>query len=168
MEPNQTRFRKRIRKEIERLKDRAEQLEGREREEQLQLIDMLERDHSGIDEGDALDDLVRERAWSSIITALNGIERQVGGLRQVLEADATRIPSPDVAQQIVDQFAYDCQNVEKLMKFHRTRGHLTVEQRQQLETQLRTQVETMMALFQRSKPLTDAVLRSFSAQLLSV
>jgi hypothetical protein len=156
-----------MRKEIERLKEEAEQLEGQEKEERLHLIEMLEQNHSGMEDEDLLES-EQEQTWETIISVLNGIEQQVFDLRQTMEAEHARIKSPDIAQRIVDQFSYDCQEAEKLMKYHERRGQLTREQRAQLETQLRTQVETMMGLFRRSEPLTEAVLRSYTAQLFSV
>jgi hypothetical protein len=154
-------------REIERLKEQAEHLEGQKKEVQLQLIEMLEQNHSGIEDEDLIGS-EREQVWTSIISVLNGIEQQVADLRQTLATENAHIQSPEVAQRIVDQFSYDCQEAEKLMKYHERRGHLSMEQRALLETQLRTQVETMMGLFRRSNQLTEAVLQSFSAQLLSV
>jgi hypothetical protein len=167
LESHETKFRKRMRREIERLRAQTERLEGREREEQIQLIEMLEN-HIGTEEEERfLTVFDQDQAWGSLITALNGIEQQVAELRRTLETEKTGIPSPEAAQRIVDQFSYDCQETEKLMKFHERKGHLTREQRAQLETQLRTQVNTMMLLFRNSEYLTEAVLRSFTAQLLS-
>jgi hypothetical protein len=167
LERHETRFRKRMRKEIERLKEQAAQLEGPEKEEHLQLIEMLEQNHTGAEEEDLLVS-EQEQTWATIISVLNRIEQQVADLRQTLEAENARIESPEIAQRIVDQFSYDCQEAEKLMKYQERRGQLTHEQRAQLEAQLRIQVETMMALFRRSEPLTEAVWRSYTAQLFSV
>jgi hypothetical protein len=156
-------------REIERLKAQTGRLEGREKEEQLELIEMLEQNYAGTNEEERfLSVFEQEQAWASIIQLLNGIEDQVAELRQTLEARRARIPSPEVAQQIVERFSYDCQEAEKLMKFHERKGRLTGEQRAELEIQLRTLVETMMALFRRSDLLTEAVMRSYSLQLLSV
>jgi hypothetical protein len=167
LESHETKFRRRMRREIERLRAQTERLEGREKDEQIQLIEMLEN-HMGTEEEERfLNAFEQEQAWASIILILNTIEHQVRELQQIFEVDAIRFPSPDAAQHIVDQFSYDCQEAEKLTKFYERKGHLTREQRAQLETQLRTQVETMMALFRRSDQLTEAVMRSFTAQLLS-
>jgi hypothetical protein len=168
LEPHKTKFHRRIRREIERLKAQAERLEGPEKEAQLELIEMLEQDHGGADESEPIIHTDEEEAvWTSIILILNRIEHQVRDLRRMLDTDRTWIDSGEVAQRIVDQFSYDCQEAEKLMKFHEKKGHLSPQQRAQLEEQLRAQVETMMALFRRSEHLINAALRSFSAQLLS-
>ncbi len=168
METHETRFRRRMRREIERLKAQVEGLEGQEREDQLLLIAMLERDHAPVKDEEVLQLLEQEKAWGALVTILNEIEQQVTDLEHTLVTEQTRVDSKDEAQRIVDQFSYDCQEAEKLMKLFERRGQITPEQRTHLETQLRTQVETMITLFRRSEYLTDAVMRSFTAQLLSV
>jgi hypothetical protein len=167
MESHQAKFRRKIRKEIERLRITAELLEGSEKEEILHLINILEEDHrrSGVEEDYRIQG--RERSWASIITLLNRIEQQVNEVHQAIEAEKAWINSQELAQRTVNQFFYDCQEAEKLIKYHGKKGHLTSEQIAALNTQLRSLVRTMVGLFKQSEPLTNAVLQSFETQIFS-
>ena len=168
MESHQAKFRRKIRKEIERLRITAELLEGSEKEEILHLINILEEDHrrsGNMEEHPKIRD--RERSWASIITLLNRIEQQVNEVHQALGAEKAWINSQELAQRTVNQFFYDCQEAEKLIKYHGKKGHLNQEQITALNTQLRSLVRTMVGLFKQSEPLTNAVLQSFEAQIFS-
>jgi len=166
------RFYRKLEKEIARLQETANRLEGLDKQQVVDMIHALQLECGRFREyetsREAIESGEKDQSLASIIEILNTIEGTVQDLETALIKKEPRvISSTEEAQRIVHQFFYDCQVAEEQIKSSAEKGHITTKQRADLQTQLRGLVHRMILLSRQSKYLVDAVLQSYEARMFS-
>lgn len=165
-------FYRKLEKEINRLHQTADRMNGPDKNQIKYMIQALEqecqrfRDYQTLaDESEAE---YQDKALALIIEILNSIESRVHDLEAAMGKEEPRfIGSIEEANRIVHQFFFECQVAEDRIKSSAAAGHITKKQRDGLNTQLQQLVHRMMQLSRKSEYLIDAVLQSYEARMFS-
>lgn len=166
------RFYRKLEKEISRLQETANRLEGLDKQQVMDMIHALELECGRFREYETSQEVIeseeKERSLASIIEILNNIEGRVQDLETALIKKEPRvINSIDEAHRIVHQFFYDCQVAEERIKSSVEKGLINKKQKVDLQIQLRALVHRMILLSRQSKYLVEAVLESYEARMFS-
>ncbi len=172
MEYDENEFRVRLEREVERLRERAEALEGRDKQffrDMAHAMDLYVRKLDGAaDATRELEEMERQQALASIIDILNEIDVELKELNDILGEEANQFRfSLHEASCIVDRFFYNCQIAEDRIKSASRKNFITRKQVNELNEQLNRAVMRIVAISRRSDDLLKMLQEKYGADVAS-
>lgn len=172
MEYDENEFRMRLEKEVERLQERAETLEGRDKQLFRDIAHALglyvKKLDGAVDATRELEEMERQQAFASIIDILNEIDVELKELNEILGEGTNQFRfNLHEASCIIDRFFYNCQIAEDRIKSASQRGYVTRKQVDELNGQLNRAVRRIVAISRRSDALLKMLQEKYGADVAS-